>query len=86
MPNQLRNAIAFLSGKKTYIVAFATLVYALGISRNWWAHSAEIDLYLGGAGAITIRAAIAKLIAAIESDQEITGIQSGAPLMARKLP
>jgi hypothetical protein len=60
--------IAFLSGKKTYLISTGVLVYAFGISRGWWPHQPEIDLMFGGAGAITIRAAIKKLCEQVSAD------------------
>ena len=47
---------AFLQGKKTYIVAAATVVYALA---EWWAgtidQSAAVAMILGAAGMGAIR-------------------------------
>lgn len=59
-----------LSGYKTYLIGLVTLVYAIGIQQNWWPHVAQIDLGLGGAGAITIRAALSKLCGQISDAAE----------------
>lgn len=56
-----------LSGWKTYIVALAGVVYALGIKYWGWPNDPEIWAGLGFTGVITLRAAIAKLCAALTS-------------------
>lgn len=53
---------AFLSGKKTYIVAGATFVYAVVVI-GWQQHdwNQALNLVFGSAFGATIRAAIAKV-------------------------
>jgi hypothetical protein len=63
-----KSLFGFVSGYKTYLVALGAIGYAIGIHFGWWQHSADIDLAFGGAGAITIRAAIAKLCALVAAD------------------
>jgi len=58
----MKNALLFLSGKKTYLIGIAGIVYSLGISRNWWPSDVTIWGALGSAGAMTLRAAIAKML------------------------
>jgi hypothetical protein len=62
MAATLRSA---LSGWKTYIVAVLGVVYALGIKFGHWPNEPEIWAGLGFTGVVTLRAAIAKLCAAI---------------------
>lgn len=53
---------SFLSGKKTYFVSFATILYAAlyyGWDKNNWPQA--VDFALGGSGLASLRAAIAKL-------------------------
>lgn len=70
--------IAFLSGKKTYLVGLAGLIYAIGIGRGWWPNDATIWGALGCTGGMTIRAAIAKLIIQIRQSA-IGNLQSEIP-------
>lgn len=65
--NAIRSVVSFLNGYKTYIVGAAGILYGVGIGNGWWQHSADIDLILGSTGAITLRAAIAKLCALISA-------------------
>jgi hypothetical protein len=67
----MRLLLQFLAGKKTYLVSAGGLIYAVGIGRNWWQHAVEIDLAFGSSVAITIRSAIARMLAQITQD---TGI------------
>lgn len=57
----IKDAIGWLSGKKTYIIAFVALIYGCGIEQGWWQHNAGLDLILGALGVGTMRAAIAKV-------------------------
>lgn len=59
----------FLAGKKTYLVAAGTLIYALGIRFHYWPHDADIDLMFGGTAAITVRSALARLTEQYEADR-----------------
>jgi hypothetical protein len=80
----MANLLTFLSGKKTYLVSIGVLIYAIGINRGWWQHQAEIDLMFGGAGAMTIRAAIKKLCLQISNDPELDEpVVPGKPLISR---
>ncbi len=54
--------VTFLKGKKSYIVALATVIYAIayyGWDKNNWPEAA--NFVLGGTGMATVRAAIAKV-------------------------
>jgi sulfur relay (sulfurtransferase) DsrC/TusE family protein len=66
----MQKLISLLSGKKTYFIGAAALVYAIGIHFGWWPHYPDLDLTLFGAGAITIRSAIKKLCVAVAADPE----------------
>lgn len=58
----MKNIINFLDGKKSYIVAAVTFLYAVvivGWQQNNW--SAAFDLILGSGGLASIRAAINKV-------------------------
>lgn len=60
--------ISFFAGKKTYLVGTLGLLYAAGVYFGWWNNESEIWGALGFTGAMTIRAAIAKLCATIAND------------------
>lgn len=62
--------LQFLQGKKTYIVAAATIIYAVvyyGWQLGQWSDAANIAL--AGLGGMTLRAALAKLISAVLASQ-----------------
>lgn len=69
-----KQLIAFLAGKKTYLVSIAGIVYAIGIGRNWWPGDIQIWGILGGTGAMTLRAAIAKLLAEVVTPDPIVAV------------
>jgi hypothetical protein len=68
-PSTLSKIASFLSGKKTYLVAIAGIIYAAGIKYGHWPNDSEIWASLGFTGLGTLRAAIAKLCAALTSGQ-----------------
>src|SRR5260370_37502043 len=70
--------LAFLSGKKSYIVSIGAIGYALGIAKNWWTHNADVDLLFGGTYGLTLRAAVAKLCRQVAGDMDAPKI-SGPP-------
>ncbi len=79
------NLVAFFSGKKTYLVSVATLVYALGIQFGWWPSSSDpIVVMLFGAGGITLRTAIRKLCQQIANDTALNdaALQPGQSLFS----
>lgn len=45
----------WLSGKKTYIIAFAAAIYGVGIQYNLWPHVVALDFFLGGGAVASIR-------------------------------
>lgn len=57
----VHSVIDWLSGKKTYLVAFAAAIYACGIEQSWWQHQVWLDVLFGAMGVGTMRAAIAKI-------------------------
>jgi hypothetical protein len=54
----MKNIWAELQGSKTYLVAIATVVYGLGISKAWWPHSVLADSILGGGGIAALRSGV----------------------------
>lgn len=73
----MKAVLDFLSGKKTYLISVGVLIYALGVHFGWWPHQPDIDLMFGGAGAITLRAAIKKLCQQVASDPALADPQNG---------
>src|SRR4051812_40265822 len=67
-PSAFANLIAFLAGKKTYIVAALGVLYALGVKYWHWPNDPEIWGGLGFAGLATLRAAVTKLCALLSGD------------------
>jgi hypothetical protein len=57
-----KSVVVFFQGKKTYIVATATILYSLGIKRNWWGSDVEIWGLLGSSAAVTVRLAITRMM------------------------
>jgi len=45
----------WLSGKKTYILAFAGAIYATGIQCGLWPHNSALDVFLAATATATIR-------------------------------
>jgi hypothetical protein len=52
----------FLAGKKTYVVSFLILLYAIAIKRGWLPNDVEVWGILFGTATVTIRAAIARIM------------------------
>lgn len=71
--SRIKEAAAFLSGKKTIIIALGALLYAVGIHFGWWQHSPDVDLLFGGSVAITLRLAIKNLCLALSEALEQVG-------------
>src|SRR5450432_2826982 len=42
----MQQVMAILSGKKTYLVGIAGIVYSVGLGLGWWPHSAASDIIL----------------------------------------
>jgi hypothetical protein len=53
--NNMKTIWTWLSGKKTYIIALAGIIYSGGIQQGWWPHSPLIDGLLLSGGAASIR-------------------------------
>jgi len=45
----------WLSGRKTYIIAFAGAIYGAGIQTGLWPHNTAVDVILGSTATATIR-------------------------------
>lgn len=56
--NSAQHLWSWLAGKKTYIVAVVSTVYAWGIAQNLWPHNYVIDTALGAGGLTALRMAI----------------------------
>jgi hypothetical protein len=61
----------FLAGKKTYIIAGATIAYAYGVKHAWWPSDVEIWGLLGSTAAITIRVAVARILKQFLDDMTV---------------
>jgi hypothetical protein len=61
----------FLAGKKTYVIAFATILYSLGIKRGWWPSDIEIWGLLGSSGLVTLRVAWARTMKQFLDDMTV---------------
>jgi len=48
-----------LQGKKTYLVALASMIYAGGIQQGWWPHLPLVDGLLAGGGLAALRKGVA---------------------------
>lgn len=57
--NSLQHLWSWLSGKKTYLIALVSTVYAWGITQNLWPHNVVIDTALGAGGLAALRMGIA---------------------------
>ena len=77
-----QSVVNFFSDKKSYIVAGATLLYAAGIHFHWWPHDPQIDLALGGAYGITIRAALKKIYLLLLANKQAAPSAAAAPAPA----
>ena len=59
----LEKILGFLKGKKSYVVGLAVIMY--GLYQHFWGDQLSwtetVDYIFGGAGFITIRAALAKI-------------------------
>jgi len=85
----------WLSGKKTYFIGFAAIIYGGGVAMGLWPHNAALDLILGGTATVTMRASIAKSSAATQDalDEALTppptgvaSIKMGAILFLAAIP
>ena len=56
----MKRFLDWLSGKKTYVVACAAGIYAVGIQRGAWEHAAWLDVLFGATATATMRAGVAK--------------------------
>jgi hypothetical protein len=81
----LQAVISFLSGKKTYLVGVAGVVYAYGIGRHWWPSDAEIWGIIGSTGAMTFRAALARFAKQVVGAPEIPLGGTSTPAQGEKL-
>ncbi|GEM_PF-4744958 len=54
------NIVAYLQGKKTYIVMAIAFVYFGGVGIGLWPHNIAIDGILASAGGAALRAGVAK--------------------------
>lgn len=61
MKQFIKKVVAWLDGKKTYIVGIGTIIYAFGINRGYWHSDPDIWGTLFGGSAITLRLAVAKV-------------------------
>lgn len=68
----------FLRGKKTYLCAGAAFVYFLGITHHWWNHDSDIDAILSLLGIVSGRAAIQKVIDALNAPSSPTAPAASA--------
>lgn len=57
--NSAQHLWSWLSGKKTYIIALVSTIYAWGITQNLWPHNVVIDTALGAGGLTALRMGIA---------------------------
>lgn len=57
----MKQILSWFSGKKTYLVALAALIYGTGVTQGWWQHNVGLDIAFGALGVGTMRAAIAKV-------------------------
>jgi len=51
----MRAIFGFLTGKKTYLVAFAGAIYAAGLQTGLWPQNSCIEILLASAGAASLR-------------------------------
>jgi hypothetical protein len=58
--NFIKSTLTWLSGKKTYIIAFAGAIYVTGISVGLWPHILWLDGVLGASGVAALRAGVEK--------------------------
>ena len=56
----IQNVWSWLSGKKTFIVSTAAVVYAMGIKYNVWPHQSWLDLLFAATATATIRHGISQ--------------------------
>jgi hypothetical protein len=76
----MKNALSFLQGHKTIVIACGGVLYAAGIHFGWWGHYAEIDLVFGSGVAITLRLAIKNLCTAVNETLDV--VHNVAPELA----
>lgn len=58
--DNLRTLLAWLDGRKTYLVAAAVVAYVIGGDAGWWPINESILALFGAAGLGTLRAAVKK--------------------------
>lgn len=56
----MKAALDWLSGKKTYIIAFAAAIYGVGIDQHLWPHLVWLDAIIAGGGLAALRAGVEK--------------------------
>jgi hypothetical protein len=61
----MKNILTDLQGYKTYLVAIASVVYGLGISKGWWGHDALVDSLLAGGGIAALRSGVKSEVAKV---------------------
>jgi hypothetical protein len=63
--NTLQHVNAWATGKKTYLISIAAVVYAWGIGKGLWDHSGLIDTALGAGGVAALRHGLTTTIARV---------------------
>ena len=77
--NHWNDLVAFLDGRKTYILAAAGIIYAAGIQFWGWPSNGDVWAALGFGTAATLRVAIAKAVALLPADTTPTGPAPNPP-------
>ena len=77
----IKSIVQFLAGKKTYLLGIAGVIYSLGIARNWWPNDASVWGLLGSAGAMTLRAAVTKIVTQFLDDMTKASATPSGPAL-----